>query len=335
MATETKLPEDLPEDVEEALGEAAYAIGALDTYHHTNGMKAIATIRAAFERLTEGLNAARAREQAFRADLVALQSNYATEGALRIAHEGAIDRLTQERDDARVQVAGSDRIAQELDEDRAAWMDNCEQAEKERNAALANLEKLKNAECPKCSRSLPPDGDCYGCTYDAAIAREQALREALEEISLTDDSEDMRTLAYAAKIAHSEGGGDAPTEHSPAGRPGGPVAIIEAVAIREHEGTAQAEGGASDLAAGEAVAAEEEQAVAPEPERTDTDRLDALIALMNEEDSKGEFKVSLEYNNYQDYAVVVWDGKATGLCGQIDLDSVAQIRAAIDAIGTE
>jgi len=43
------------------------------------------------------------------------------------------------------------------------------------------LERLRQAECPECGRSLPPDGDCYGCTYDRAQERILELEEAVRK----------------------------------------------------------------------------------------------------------------------------------------------------------
>lgn len=46
----------------------------------------------------------------------------------------------------------------------------------------AKLELLRQAECLHCGRSLPPDGDCYGCEVDRMAAQVVALREGLEKV---------------------------------------------------------------------------------------------------------------------------------------------------------
>jgi DNA repair exonuclease SbcCD ATPase subunit len=58
----------------------------------------------------------------------------------------------------------------------------------ERNTAQARVKELegqlaevKNSACLNCDRSLPPDGDCYGCAADKAWAENASLKAELAE----------------------------------------------------------------------------------------------------------------------------------------------------------
>ena len=52
-----------------------------------------------------------------------------------------------------------------------------DEAETRAEKAEAEIERLRDAECGTCGRSLAPDGDCHGCRADRLEARVGALRE--------------------------------------------------------------------------------------------------------------------------------------------------------------
>lgn len=65
------------------------------------------------------------------------------------------------------------QLREELKVQREMTLDLADELKK---AEAAN-ERLRNAECGKCGRSLAPDGDCHGCRADRLEARVGALRE--------------------------------------------------------------------------------------------------------------------------------------------------------------
>jgi len=65
----------------------------------------------------------------------------------------------------------------------------------------AENERMRQAECAKCGRSLPPDGDCYGCQADRLQEELQLTRGAMA-------ADDERLRAAAAKAGVTDFGCD-------------------------------------------------------------------------------------------------------------------------------
>jgi len=54
---------------------------------------------------------------------------------------------------------------------------------------LQKAQDLRNAECGNCGRALPPDGDCFGCSYDLAIEKIKGLQQRLDNWRDSDSNE--------------------------------------------------------------------------------------------------------------------------------------------------
>ncbi len=66
---------------------------------------------------------------------------------------------------------------------------------------------------------------------------------------------------------------------------------------------------------------------------SDSDRLNALIGALDVEAADGGWRVSLEYNNYQDVAYVRnGNGDIIAQCGDVDKDLDELFRTAIDSL---
>jgi len=55
-----------------------------------------------------------------------------------------------------------------------------EKAERRFAELAGENDRLREAECGRCGRSLPPDGDCHGCRADKLEAEVDRLRDELE-----------------------------------------------------------------------------------------------------------------------------------------------------------
>lgn len=52
----------------------------------------------------------------------------------------------------------------------------------ERDQARSAADRIREALCLGCGRSLPPDGDCYGCEIDQARGESDRYRARLDEV---------------------------------------------------------------------------------------------------------------------------------------------------------
>lgn len=92
----------------------------------------------------------------------------------QLCMEQEIARLNSENDRLIAKLARAedelDRVTLVMDSDLA-------------NVTNAKLreenERLRQAECGRCGRSLPPDGDCYGCESDRLLAVLKSARNVL------------------------------------------------------------------------------------------------------------------------------------------------------------
>ena len=77
-----------------------------------------------------------------------------------------VDRYREAKDDRNIQVwQGIDQIV-ELE---------------------AKVSRLQEHTCGSCGRSLPPDGDCYGCEVDRLRAKLEAVREFAYKLHVYSD----------------------------------------------------------------------------------------------------------------------------------------------------
>lgn len=66
-------------------------------------------------------------------------------------------------------------------------------------ALLDRLETVRNAECGSCGRSLPPDGDCYGCIVDKMLAH-------AEDMARMNAADTIRKVRLEAVVEAAKGG---------------------------------------------------------------------------------------------------------------------------------
>jgi hypothetical protein len=70
------------------------------------------------------------------------------------------------------------------------------------SASESECERLRDAECPKCGRSLPPDGDCYGCEVDRLNARNAELESECERLRGKNARLEKENAYYHCGIDH-------------------------------------------------------------------------------------------------------------------------------------
>jgi hypothetical protein len=80
-----------------------------------------------------------------------------------------LETIERERDALKTENARLlNEKVREFVEDQIAMKHRVEMAE-------AQLVAVRDATCPTCGRSLPPDGDCYGCQVDRGDAENDRM----------------------------------------------------------------------------------------------------------------------------------------------------------------